>query len=74
MDLGKVKMFNDIMGEGVIEPEDNSEKIFVSYREIQKKGYKILDEGQRVKYEVIKTPKGKKYAKNVKSAEIMAYR
>ena len=65
MHLGTVKAFNDIIGEGFIESDDGSEKIFVSYREIIKTGYKILTEGQRVQYEVFKDTKGRIYAKNV---------
>jgi len=69
MPIGTVKAFNDIIGEGFIEPDDGSGKIFVSYREINKNGYKILTEGQRVTYEVIKTSKGTIYAINVLLAQ-----
>jgi|WetSurMetagenome_2_1015567.scaffolds.fasta_scaffold471226_2 cold shock protein len=65
MPTGTVIIFNDINGEGFIEPDDFSGKIFVSYSEIQNTGYKILTEGQRVTYEVTMTSKGKTCASNV---------
>jgi cold shock CspA family protein len=65
MPIGTVLSFNDILGEGVIESDTDSTKIFVSYREIKKTGYKILTEGQHVKFEIFKGKKGRIYAKNV---------
>jgi cold shock protein len=61
---GTVIFFNDIIGEGLIEPDDNSGKIFISYKEIPRTGYRILNEGQRVKYQITKV-KGRFYAENV---------
>jgi CspA family cold shock protein len=58
MPRGKILIFNDISGKGIIEPDDSSIRINISYRNIKGKGYKILHEGQRIRYEIIKTPKG----------------
>lgn len=62
---GKVKWFNAVKGFGFILAEDPNEKdIFVHYSQIQDSGYKTLEDGQEVKYELILTQRGKQ-AKNV---------
>lgn len=65
MPSGTVCTFNDINGNGLILPDNGSERIHVSYREIKEHGYKILHEGQRVTYEVIKMKNGLNKAINV---------
>lgn len=56
---GTVCFYNDINGNGFIQPDENLGIVKVSYQSIIKKqGYKILHEGQRVVFEVIKTKKG----------------
>ena len=57
MARGKVKWFNAKKGYGFITPESGSD-IFVHYSVIQGNGYKALDEGQEVEYEVTSGPKG----------------
>jgi CspA family cold shock protein len=66
MPTGIIILFNDIIGKGFIKPDDGSDKIAVSYREIRKSGYKILNEGQKVQFELNKNKKGCYYAVNVK--------
>ncbi|MBN1130808.1 MAG: cold-shock protein [Chitinispirillaceae bacterium] len=66
MTTGTVIFFNDITGSGFIFPDKGPDKIAVSYREIKKSGYKILQEGQRVRFELAKSPKGTIIAVNVK--------
>jgi CspA family cold shock protein len=62
---GKVKWFNAVKGFGFILAEDPKEKdIFVHYSQIQDSGYKTLQDGQVVSYELIETERGKQ-AKNV---------
>lgn len=61
--LGKVKWFNDEKGFGFINV-DGYDDIFVHYSEIQFDGYKTLDSGQSVEFDLIKTNKGLA-AKNV---------
>ncbi len=55
--IGKVKWFNNEKGYGFIEYNDN-EDIFVHYSQIECDGYKSLDQGNIVKYELIHTDKG----------------
>ena len=54
---GKVKWFNASKGYGFITPE-SGEDVFVHYSAIQSEGYKSLEEGQSVEFEVNKGPKG----------------
>ncbi|MDQ2137129.1 cold-shock protein [Alcaligenaceae bacterium A4P071] len=55
---GKVKWFNAEKGFGFITPEDGSTDVFAHFSAIQGKGYRSLDEGQEVEYEVKEGPKG----------------
>ncbi len=63
MAKGNVKWFNDQKGFGFIENEDKTD-IFVHHSEIQDSGFKSLDEGQAVEYEIRQGDKGN-YAANV---------
>ena len=56
-ETGTVKWFNAAKGFGFIQ-RDNGEDIFVHYSEIAASGYRSLDEGVRVSFEVKKGPKG----------------
>ena len=49
---GLVKWFNAEKGFGFISPEDGSKDVFVHFSAIQNDGFKSLDEGQRVEFEV----------------------
>ena len=55
---GKVKWFNNEKGYGFITREDYVEDIFVHYSAITQKGYKSLNEGEAVEFELIKGDKG----------------
>jgi CspA family cold shock protein len=55
---GTVKWFNAAKGYGFI-AQDNGEDVFVHYSAIQMNGYKSLQEGQRVQFDVIQAPRGK---------------
>ncbi|MET8767407.1 cold-shock protein [Streptomyces sp. NPDC004658] len=57
MAQGPVKWFNADKGFGFIE-QDSGPGLFVHYSEIQAAGYRSLEEGQRVEYEVTQGPKG----------------
>lgn len=63
---GKVKWFNASKGYGFITGDDGKE-VFVHFSAIQVDGYKTLDEGQAVEYEVNNGEKGPQ-AVNVKKA------
>ena len=54
---GTVKWFNAAKGYGFIQRE-NGEDVFVHFSAIQTQGYRSLDEGSRVEFEVTKGPKG----------------
>ena len=55
--VGKVKWFNNEKGYGFIQSE-GGEDIFVHFSAIQGEGYKTLDEGAAVEFEVIDGAKG----------------
>jgi CspA family cold shock protein len=54
---GTVKWFNAAKGFGFIQRE-SGEDVFVHFSAIQSNGYKSLDEGARVEFEVTNGPKG----------------
>jgi len=64
MNNGKVKWFNSEKGFGFI-TGDNGQDYFVHYRSIVGDGYRSLDEGQPVEFEIQETDKGSQ-AVNVK--------
>ena len=65
MATGKVKWFNADKGFGFIERADG-EDLFVHFSEIQSEGYKSLDEGQAVSFEVASGKNDKPQATNVR--------
>jgi CspA family cold shock protein len=64
MSKGKVKWFSNQKGFGFITTEEGKD-IFVHYSAILSEGYKKLEEGQEVEFEIISSPKGEQ-ASNVK--------
>ncbi|KNY29882.1 cold-shock protein [Pseudobacteroides cellulosolvens] len=54
---GTVKWFNGEKGFGFILGEDGKD-VFAHFSQINADGYKSLDEGQRVSYNVVNGPKG----------------
>jgi CspA family cold shock protein len=57
MTKGTVKWFNESKGFGFLSQEDGDD-VFVHYSSIQSSGFKKLDEGQSVEFEVQDGPKG----------------
>ena len=54
---GTVKWFNESKGFGFIEQEEGKD-VFVHYSAIQGTGFKTLNEGDKVEFEVVDGPKG----------------
>lgn len=55
---GTVKWFNESKGYGFITVDGQDGDVFVHYSAIQTHGFKTLEEGQRVQFEIAQGPKG----------------
>ena len=62
MSKGVVKWFSNQKGYGFITPDGGGKDVFVHHSAIQGDGYKTLDEGQPVEFEVTQGPKGEQAA------------
>ena len=58
MAQGTVKWFNDAKGFGFITPADGGKDLFAHHTEIQGSGFKSLQEGQSVEFDVTQGMKG----------------
>ena len=58
MFTGTVKWFNATKGFGFIVQDNGGKDVFVHHSAIMQEGYRSLEEGQRVQYEIEQTPKG----------------
>ena len=65
MARGTVKWFNASKGYGFITQEDG-EDIFVHFSAIQAEGFKTLEEGQEVEFDVVEGNGGRTQAANVR--------
>jgi CspA family cold shock protein len=63
--IGTVKFFNAEKGYGFISLEDGAKDVFVHYSNIQGSGYRTLEEGQKVEFDVAPGRKGDE-AQNVR--------
>ena len=62
MTKGTVKWFSNQKGYGFITPEGGGKDVFVHHSAIQGDGYKTLEEGQQVEFEITQGPKGEQAA------------
>ena len=58
MATGTVKWFNEAKGFGFLTQDDGGADVFVHFNAIQGDGFKTLNEGQKVNYDVEDSPKG----------------
>ncbi|MCA1770984.1 MAG: cold-shock protein [Halomonas sp.] len=68
MATGTVKWFNDTKGYGFISPDDGGDDLFAHFSEIQAEGFKTLQDGQKVTFEVTQGKKGLQ-ASNIRPAD-----
>lgn len=54
---GMVKWFNGAKGYGFIQRDDGAD-VFVHYRGIRGDGYRTLEDGQEVEFDIVESPKG----------------
>jgi CspA family cold shock protein len=66
MATGTVKFFNSDKGFGFITPTNGEKDVFVHYSNVVGEGYKTLEEGQQVEYDVAEGRKGPE-AQNVRA-------
>jgi CspA family cold shock protein len=68
MATGTVKWFSNDKGYGFVQPDDGGKDLFVHFSAIQGQGFKSLDEGDKVEFEVGQGQKGPQ-AQNVSVVE-----
>ncbi len=68
MAIGTVKWFSNSKGYGFISPDEGGEDVFAHFSAIQMDGYKTLNEGQKVQFEITEGPKGLQAA-NITAAD-----
>jgi cold shock protein len=68
MAVGTVKWFNAQKGFGFIQPSDGAKDVFVHISAVEKAGLGTLNEGQKVKYDVV-TERGRSAAGNLSLAD-----
>jgi CspA family cold shock protein len=68
MTVGTVKFFNDQKGFGFITPDDGSGDVFVHISAVERAGWRSLNDGQRVSFDIVTDPrKGKTNAQNLRA-------
>ncbi|MBK8909653.1 MAG: cold-shock protein [Rhodospirillales bacterium] len=69
MSTGTVKWFNPTKGFGFIQPDNGGNDAFVHISAVERAGLRSLNEGQRVKYEIVAGRDGKSSAENLTLAD-----
>jgi CspA family cold shock protein len=66
MTKGTVKFFNDQKGFGFIQPDDGGKDVFVHISAVERAGMRVLNEGQKIAFDVVADRKtGKSSADNL---------
>jgi len=58
MAIGTVKWFNNAKGFGFIEPDGGGADVFAHFSAIKMDGFRTLEQGRRVRFELVEGPKG----------------
>ena len=68
MTRGTVKFFNDQKGFGFIQPDDGGKDVFVHISAVERAGMRVLNEGQKIAFDVVADRKtGKSSAENLQA-------
>lgn len=67
MPQGTVKWFNNQKGYGFITPSDGGKDVFVHHTAIKADGFRTLNEGDAVEFDIVPGPKGEQAANVVKA-------
>jgi cold shock protein len=68
MSTGTVKWFNTQKGYGFIQPDDGSKDVFVHISAVERAGFRELQEGQKISYELVEDRRSGKVAADRLSA------
>jgi CspA family cold shock protein len=68
MATGTVKWFNSTKGFGFIKPDEGAKDVFVHVSAVERAGIRMLAEGQRVNFELVKGKDGRMSAENLELA------
>lgn len=67
MTVGTVKWFNTSKGYGFIQPEDGSGDVFVHVSAVERSDLQTLQEGQKIRFDLERGPRGKTSAVNLQA-------